>query len=101
EIVGLRLIYIALDQSRDGPTPFVTGPNGETLDRNPLKDRRVREALSLAINRPAIVARVMQDAVIPSGQFLPPGTYSYVPNLAPPPYDPERARELLTQAGYP
>lgn len=101
ETVGLRLIYLALDQSRDGPTPYVTGPNGETLDRNPLKDRRVREALSIAINRPAIVARVMEGAAIPTGQFLPPGSFSYVPDLGAPVYDPERARELLAEAGYP
>ncbi len=101
EINGLRLIYLALDQSRDGPTPFVTGPNGETLDRNPLKDRRVREALSIAINRPAIVERIMENAAIASGQFLPPGSYSYVPDLPPPPADADRARALLAEAGYP
>ncbi len=101
EIVGLRLIYLALDQSRDGPTPFVTGPNGETLDGNPLKDRRVREALSIAINRPGIVERIMENAAIASGQFLPPGSYSYVPDLPPPPFEAARARKLLADAGYP
>jgi peptide/nickel transport system substrate-binding protein len=101
DIVGLRLIYLGLDQSRDGPTPFVTGPNGEALDRNPLKDRRVREALSIAINRRAIVERIMEDAAIASGQFLPPGSYSYVPDLPPPQADAERARALLAEAGYP
>ncbi len=101
EKVSERLVFLSLDQSRDGPTPFVTGPNGETLDRNPLKDRRVREALSLAINRAAIVERVMQGAAIPSGQFLAPGSYSYVPDLAPPPFDAARAKRLLAEAGYP
>ena len=65
---GLRLIFLGLDQSRDGPSPFVSGPNGEKLDKNPLKDRRVRLALSLAINRQAIVDRVMEGAAVPSGQ---------------------------------
>lgn len=101
DVVGLRLIYLAADQSRDGPTPFVTGPNGEALDRNPLKDPRVRQALSLAINRPAIVSRIMEDAAIASGQFLPPGSFSYVPDLPPPPADAERARALLAEAGFP
>jgi len=100
EAVGLRLIFLILDQSRDGPSPFVTGPNGEKLDRNPLKDRRVREALSTAINRQAIIARVMEIAAVPSGQFLPPGSFSYVPDLKPPPYDPAGARKLLADAGY-
>ena len=101
ETLGLRLIFLGLDQSRDGPTPFVFGPNGEKLDKNPLKDQRVRQALSIAINRKAIVERVMENAAVPSGQYLPPEVYSSVPDLAPPPYDPDRARQLLAEAGYP
>ncbi|MCW3475943.1 ABC transporter substrate-binding protein [Limobrevibacterium gyesilva] len=101
ETVSLRIIFLTLDQSRDGPTPFITGPNGEKLDRNPLKDHRVREALSIAINRPAIVERVMEGAAIPAGQFLPPGSYSYAPDLPPPAYDAARAKKLLAEAGFP
>ena len=101
ETVGLRLIFLGLDQSRDGPSPFVFGPNGEKLDKNPLKDRRVREALSVAINRQAIVDRIMEGAAVPSGQYLPPGVYSNVPDLKPPPFDTARAKQLLAGAGYP
>jgi peptide/nickel transport system substrate-binding protein len=101
ESLGLRLIFLALDHSRDGPSPFVFGPNGEKLDKNPLKDRRVRFALSTAINRQAIVDRVMEGAAVPAGQYLPPGVYSHVPDIKPPPYDPEHARKLLAEAGYP
>lgn len=101
EALGLRMVFLALDQSRDGPSPFVFGPNGEKLDRNPLKDQRVRQALSLAINRQAIVERVMEDAAVPSGQFLPAGSYSYVPDLPPPPFDPAAAKKLLAEAGFP
>ncbi|MBN8899154.1 MAG: ABC transporter substrate-binding protein, partial [Rhodospirillales bacterium] len=101
EVVSNRSIFLWLDHSRTGPTPFVTGPNGETLDKNPLKDLRVREALSIAINRQAIVQRVMEDAAIPTGQYLPPGAATYNPAIKPPPYDPERAKKLLAEAGYP
>ena len=101
ETLGLRLIFLGLDQSRDGPSPYVFGPNGEKLDKNPLKDRRVRLALSIAINRKAIVDRVMEDAAVPTGQYLPPGVYSYDPDIKPPPYDPEQAKKLLAEAGYP
>jgi peptide/nickel transport system substrate-binding protein len=101
EQLGLRLIFLGLDQSRDGPSPFVTGSGGEKLDKNPLKDRRVREALSVAINRQTIVDRIMEGAAVPAGQFLPPGTYSYAPDLKPPPFDPERAKKLLAEAGFP
>ncbi len=101
EALGLRLIFLGLDHSRDGPSPFVFGPSGEKLDKNPLKDRRVRLALSIAINRQAIVDRVMEGAAVPSGQYLPPGVYSNVPDLKPPPYDPEQAKKLLAEAGFP
>ena len=101
EIVGNRAIYLWLDQSRTGPTPFVSGPNGEVLAANPLKDRRVRQALSLAINRQGIVDRVMEGAAVPTGQYLSPGTYSYVSDLKPTPYDPAKAKALLADAGFP
>ncbi len=101
EMLGLRLIFLGLDQSRDGPSPFVSGPNGEKLDKNPLKDRRVRMALSIAINRKAIVDRIMEGAAEPSGQYLPPGVYSYDPAIKPPPYDPAEAKKLLAEAGFP
>ena len=47
--------YVALDSARDD-SPFVTAKDGKPLGRNPLKDPRVRKALSLALNRDAIVA---------------------------------------------
>ena len=84
-----------------GSSPEISGPNGEKLDKNPLKDQRVREALSIAINRDAIVDRVMDNAAVASGQFLPEGAFGYVPGLNPPKYDPARAKELLAEAGYP
>ena len=101
DIVSLRLIFLWLDHQHPDGLPEVTGPNGEKLDRNPLRDLRVRRALSLAINRPAITERVMEDTAIPSGQFLPYGSYSYVPDLAAPRFDPAKAKELLAAAGYP
>ena len=101
ETLSSRLVYIWFDHARTGPTPYVLGPDGETLTVNPLKDPRVRQALSLAIDRNAIVERVMEGAAVPSAQFLPPGSYSYVPGLNPPPYDPAKAKQLLAAAGYP
>jgi peptide/nickel transport system substrate-binding protein len=101
ETVGLRLIYLALDQAREDGSPFVTGPNGEKLERNPLRDVRVRRALSMAIDRAAISARVMEDATVPTGQIMAAGTFGYVPNLPAPAADMNAARRLLSEAGYP
>ena len=101
ETNSLRFVYLWLDRSRQGSEPFVTGPNGEKLDKNPFNDLRVRQALSLAINRPLIVDRVMENEATPTAQFLAPGSFTYVPGLDPPKYDPERAKALLAEAGFP
>ena len=73
EVTGLRIIYLSLDHLRTDASPFVQDNNGQPIARNPLKDARVRRALSLAIDRPAIVERVMEGAATAAGQFFPPG----------------------------
>jgi len=57
--------------------------------------------LSMAIDRTAITTRIMDGAATPAGQFLPPGTFSHVPGLEAPRFDPDGARRLLVEAGYP
>ncbi|WP_426958881.1 ABC transporter substrate-binding protein [Muricoccus radiodurans] len=101
EIDGLRLIYLALDHSRDGATPFALGEDGRPLPRNPLRDVRVRRALSMAIDRQAITDRVMEGASTPSMQLLPPTGFGAIPGLVAGRPDPDGARRLLTEAGYP
>ncbi len=101
QAIGLRLIFLGLDHMRTDASPFITDNDGRPIPRNPLKDVRVRRALSMAIDRQAIVDRVMEGAATPAGQFLPPGIFSYVPDLAPPRFDPDGARRLLAEAGYP
>ncbi|MBX6376568.1 MAG: ABC transporter substrate-binding protein [Acetobacteraceae bacterium] len=103
EITGLRLIFIGLDHLRapNENSPFVTDNEGKPLGRNPLRDVRVRRALSLAIDRQAITQRVMEGAATPAGQFLPEGVFGHVPELTAPRPDPEAARRLLAEAGYP
>jgi peptide/nickel transport system substrate-binding protein len=92
--------YIYLDSGRER-SPFVTGPDGQPLERNPLKDRRVRLALSHAINRTALAERAMEGGAEPAGQIAPAGFIGHVPDLVIPAYDPARARALLAEAGYP
>ncbi len=101
EADSLRVIYIAMDQGRDGASPFITDNDGRPLDKNPLRDVRVRRALSLAIDRTAEVARVMEGVATPTLQYMAPGTFGYVPDLVPPRANPEEARRLLAEAGYP
>jgi peptide/nickel transport system substrate-binding protein len=101
EIQGLRLIYLAMDRSRRGEVPFVTDNDGKPLENNPFDDLRVRRALSMAINRPALSERIMEGTAQPAGQWLPEGTFGYNPDVRPVAYDPEGAKKLLAEAGFP
>ncbi|MBK1660473.1 ABC transporter substrate-binding protein [Paracraurococcus ruber] len=101
EVTGLRLIFLGLDHARTDASPFVTDNDGKPLPRNPLKDARVRRALSLAIDRGAITERVMEGAAIPAGQFLPEGSFGWVPDLPVPRAEAEAAKRLLAEAGFP
>lgn len=94
--VSNRVIYLHLDHDRDN-SPFAKAPNGG----NPLRDRRVRQAISKSINRPAIVEHVMEGVAIPAGQLLPEGFFGRSPDIKPETFDPEGAKRLLAEAGYP
>jgi peptide/nickel transport system substrate-binding protein len=98
--VADRLIYLHLDSHRD-VSPFVTDNSGKPLERNPLRDTRVRKAMSKAINRPAIVAKVMEGEAVPSGQLVADFLFGATKNLKVEPYDPEGAKKLLAEAGWP
>lgn len=79
-------------------------PNSETVylrldhSQEPLNDRRVREALNLAVDREAFVGTILADGTILATGMTPPSTIGYNHDLEPYPYDPERARELLAEA---
>ena len=96
---GVRNIYLYVDQAR-ARTPGVTDNAGNPID-NPLRDVRVRRALSLAINRDGIVRQVMNGQAVASGQLLPAGVVGHDPALRPDRYDVDGARRLLAEAGFP
>lgn len=94
--ISNRVIYLHLDHDRDD-SPFVKDAGG----KNPLKDLRVRKAMSMAISRDAIVDRVMEGLAIKAGQLLPEGFFGRSDKLKPVEYDPKGAKALLAEAGYP
>ncbi len=98
--ISHRVIYFNFDHLQR-VSPFITGKDGKPLDRNPLLDPRVRHAISKAINRPAIAERVMEGQAIPSGQLVSERLFGHVPSLKADVYDPEGAKKLLAEAGYP
>lgn len=97
--ISNRVIYFHIDQWRD-ETPFITAKDGAKI-KNPLKDKRVRLALSKAINRGTIVDRLMEGAALPASQFLADSFFGVSKTLKPVAYDPEGAKKLLAEAGYP
>jgi peptide/nickel transport system substrate-binding protein len=82
---------------------------GETLKygadegaANPFRDVRVRQAVAQAINVPAILQTIMRGNAEPASQLVAAGTRGYAEGRSErPPFDPEAARALLAEAGYP
>jgi peptide/nickel transport system substrate-binding protein len=68
------------------------------LARETVKDPRVRKAISLAIDRNVIIKDLLLGYARPVVNPVPPGLVGHV-NLGQKPYDPEKARQLLKQAG--
>ena len=85
---------------RDKP-PQIFAKDGSALPQNPFKDARVREAVDLAIDRPALAEVSMEGLGRPVNQMVTPGIFGYnekLPELRP---NVQRARQLLAEAGYP
>jgi len=99
ECDSIRVIYIHLDTNRDR-SPTITDVNGQPMDKNPLKDWRVRQAINLAINRQGLADRLLNGQAKPVGQLTPSFLFGASQKLPPPPYDPAGAEKLLKEAGW-
>jgi oligopeptide transport system substrate-binding protein len=85
---------------------FYTAPELTTnfyrlnVTREKLRDKRVRQALALAIDKRKICERITLAGELPAGSLVPPGIAGYAspPGAA---FDPERAQKLLAEAGHP
>ncbi len=71
------------------------GPN------DPTSNPRVRYAMSLAIDQKALIDKLLQGYGLPAASGIPNTDFGYNPEVKPYPYDPERAKKLLAEAGYP
>ena len=96
------------DVEANGYAPYVTAttqiksialPNVHE-GNHPLKDQQVRQALNYAVDKQAIADVILGGWVDVASQGAVLGISGYNPNLKPYPYDPERARVLLEDAGY-
>ncbi len=92
----LRTIYLGFNQSRNELA------SSDIKGKNPFRDVKVRQAVALAIDEPAIASRVMLGLGHPTAEMWGPGVngYNAALDLRPKP-DAVKARQLLTEAGYP
>jgi peptide/nickel transport system substrate-binding protein len=92
----VRTIFLALDQGSDE----LKGSN--IKGKNPFKDKRVREALNLAVDREAIKRTIMRGLSIPAGIMVAPGVNGNTPDIDQPlKVDVDKAKKLMAEAGYP
>jgi peptide/nickel transport system substrate-binding protein len=99
--VSNRIVYLHMDSGREKNSPFVTTTDGKPMEANPLRDPRVRRAISKMIDRDTIVSRIMEGQAVAAGQLLPETFFGTSKTLKPEKYDPEGAKKLLAEAGYP
>jgi peptide/nickel transport system substrate-binding protein len=91
----LRTIFLGMDQVRD--ELLYSNVKG----KNPFKDARVREAFYKAIDIELIKTRVMRGLSTPSALMIAPQLFALSKDFTRPKFDPEGAKKLLTEAGYP
>ncbi len=92
----LRTIFLGMDQKRD--ELLFSNVKG----KNPFKDKRVRQAFYQSIDIEGIKKTVMRGASNPTALMVGPGINGFQPELNKRlPYDPDAAKKLLAEAGYP
>ena len=90
-----RTVFLGLDQKRDELL------ESDVKGKNPFKDRRVRLALYQAIDENSIVRSIMKGAATPATDMVVPFVTGFDPDMKRYPYDPDAAKKLLAEAGYP
>ncbi len=72
-----------------------------SIGDSPVADVRVRQALNYAVNKQQIIDVLLASATKPTGQAAVKASFGYNPDVEAYPYDPDKARALLAEAGYP
>jgi peptide/nickel transport system substrate-binding protein len=70
------------------------------VSKEPFTSKAARQALNYAVNKQELSDGLYNGNMVPAGGVLPPVDWAYNPDLQSYPYDPDRARELLAEAGY-
>ena len=91
----IRVIFLGMDQVRDELV------NSSVKGKNPFKDKRVREAFFKAIDVEVIKSRVMRNLSTPTPLMVPRELFDLSGDFKREKADPEAAKKLLAEAGYP
>ncbi len=91
----LRTIFLGMDQKRDQLL------YSDVKGKNPFQDKRVRQAFYQAINVDAIRHKIMRDLSTPASLLISPFMFANASQFERLEYDPEAAKRLLAEAGYP
>lgn len=83
----------------DAPAPQ-TNYMGLRPKIEPLKNVKVRQAINYAVNRDLIIEKILFGYATAQGHPLPQGFFGYSDEPKPYPYDPQKAKQLLQEAGY-
>jgi peptide/nickel transport system substrate-binding protein len=108
-MLGMNIGYLAMntgygyiDNNKNG----MRDPDSEPLQKTPgylepLTKKKVRQAISMAIDKQAIVDNIYMGTAIKAKNGMPPLMLGYNDEIEDYPYDPKRAKEFLAEAGYP
>ena len=99
-VTSYMLNYLQFDTVRN-ISPYVQSKSGQPLSKNPLADKKVRQALMHAVNREGIIKFLMKGDAVAAEQMVPEGFFGHDPKLKVPAFDLAKAKSLLTEAGYP
>jgi len=101
-VVKIDTVYVFnMELDLREKAPQITARDGSALPQNPLRDPRVREAIDLAIDRPALAEVAMEGMGKPVNQLVTPSIFGYNKSLPERKLDIARAKKLLADAGYP
>jgi len=106
---GMNVGYIAMntgygyiDENKNGVRDLDSEPLVKTPGYfEPFTKKKVRQAINMAIDKQSIVDNIYMGMAIKAKNGIPPFMLGYNDNVEDYPYDPERAKELLVEAGYP
>ncbi len=98
-VKGAGMDLFAAPSTRTMGLSFISTRSGEPVT-GPLGDKRVRQALNYAVDKQAIIDNIFGGVGKPASQAAVPNAFGYNSDIEPYPYDPDKARALLAEAGY-